>query len=103
MSIDLDEIAGCPLGVRCECCGLEATDPDDDLADRRAGSVELRVATTHLGPMGVSCLTVCGQCRDSGDFPSVSIVAAARLVCRHAEHLGIDLDQMAAALDEETR
>lgn len=83
--IDLDDTSRCPLGTRCETCGAEGND--------------LAVATVDLGRIGVACLTMCPRCASSTTAPAVSVPTAARLVCLHCEHLGIDLDEMAAVLD----
>ena len=82
-AIDLHDTSGCPLGVRCEACGIES----DDLA--------VRTSTTLLG---VLCLTLCGRCSAADMAPPVAVGTAARLIAQHCEHLGIDLDEMAAAL-----
>jgi hypothetical protein len=73
------------LGVRCEACGIES----DDL--------EVRTSTTLLG---VLCLTLCGRCAAADMAPPVAVATAVRLVAQHCGHLGIDLDQIAAALAE---
>jgi hypothetical protein len=85
--VDLDDISGCPRGHRCESCGTEHGD--------------LAVTTAHT-PLGVMCVTLCPDCLASGIAPPVAIGTAVRLVGQHAEHLGIDVDQMAAALHDET-
>lgn len=87
MSIDLDDVSRCPLGVRCESCGREG----DDLA----------VCAVELGPLGRACLTLCPRCAGSDVTPPVSVGTAVRLVAQHCGHLGIDLDQMAAAIAAE--
>jgi hypothetical protein len=51
-------------------------------------------------PLGVLCLTLCPLCAGSSVAPPVSLGTAVRLVGQHAEHLGIDLDEMAAAMQE---
>jgi hypothetical protein len=81
--VNLDDITNCPLGHRCEACGSERDD--------------LLVDTAGTG-MGVLCLTLCPPCASSDVAPPVSVTTAARLVLQHCEHLGIDPDQMAAAL-----
>jgi hypothetical protein len=82
---DLDNTSRCPLGIRCECCGVEG----DDLA----------VVTADLGGMGIACLTMCGRCADSAVSPPVAVGTAARLVMQHAMHLGITADEMKALRD----
>lgn len=86
MRIDLDDTSGCPLGHRCESCGVER----DDLA-----------VSTASTPLGVLCLTLCPRCAAFDGLPSVSVGTAVRLVGQHAEHLGIDVDEMAAAMEDE--
>ena len=71
----------CPCGDRCEVC---------------AGTRDLDVATYDT-PVGVFCATVCGPCIDQAKAPPVRGWAqACERVAAHCEHLGIDLDQMAA-------
>lgn len=84
--IDLDDTSRCPCGHRCEACGTEHGD--------------LTVTTAHT-PLGVMCVTLCPDCLASGIAPPVAITTAVRLVGQHCEHLGIDVDQMAAELDAE--
>ena len=83
--VDLDDTSRCPLGHRCESCGAER----DDLA----------ICTVELGPLGVACLTMCPRCAGSDVAPPVAVGTAVRLVMQHCEHLGIDADQMAAAME----
>jgi hypothetical protein len=82
--IDLDNTAGCPVGVRCESCGTEGG--------------PLAVETASAARLGVMCLTLCRRCAAYDDQIPVSVSTAARLVGQHCAHLGIDLDQMAAAM-----
>lgn len=82
--VDLDDTSRCPLGHRCEACGIEA----DDLA----------VRTAVLGPLGVACLTLCPRCAASDVAPPVAVGTAVRLVGQHCEHLGVTVDDMAAQL-----
>ena len=84
--IDLDDTTRCPLGHRCEACGTEHA------------QMEVRTART---PLGVLCVTLCPRCAGSGMAPPVAVGTAVRLVCQHAEHLGIDVDQMAEAIETE--
>ena len=81
----LDDTSRCPLGVRCECCGVERDD--------------LRGVHVDAGRLGVACLTLCPRCAGSGVVPPVSVGTAVRLVAQHCGHLGITVDEMAAALD----
>jgi hypothetical protein len=85
---DLDNIDNCPLGVRCESCGVEVA----DLA-----------VTTASTPLGVLCLTLCSRCADADVSPPITVSTAARLVRQHAGHLRIDLDEMAEAMGEVDR
>ena len=74
----------CPRADRCEACG---TTRDLDLA-------------TYQTQVGVFCATVCTPCVDAGNPPPVrSWLQAFERVGAHCQHLGIDLDQMAALLD----
>lgn len=75
MAPDPDDTSCCPVGERCECCGIER----DDLA----------VVTSNLGSVGVACLTMCPSCAASAVPPPVTIRTAARLVLQHAVHVGI--------------
>lgn len=84
MSIDVGDTARCPIAEACASCGR---------AD------QLRVRAADL-PMGVGCLTVCDSCKDRPDI-RLSLSSAALMVLSHCEHLGIDLDQMAAAMQAE--
>jgi hypothetical protein len=76
----------CPRAGRCEACGATRA---------------LDVAT-YQTPVGVFCATVCDPCVDTRNAPPVrSWVEAVERVWAHCEHLGIDLDQMAALLHRE--
>jgi hypothetical protein len=76
----------CPLASHCEAC-----------ASTRA----LEVAT-YQTLVGVFCATACGPCIDQAKAPPVRGWAqACERVGAHCEHLGIDLDQMAALLHAE--
>jgi hypothetical protein len=72
---DLHGTNRCPLGARCECCGIERND--------------LAVVTSDLGSVGVACLTMCPSCAASAVTPPVAIGTAVRLVLQHAAHIGI--------------
>jgi hypothetical protein len=77
----LGPTARCPLGDACEAC---------------AGTSELEVATYDT-PVGVFCATVCGLCADQATAPPLHGWAkACDRVGGHCEHLGVDLDRMAA-------
>lgn len=76
----------CPLGDRCEVCG---SGQDLDVA-------------IYSTPVGVFCATVCERCTTPAKAPPVRGWAqACERVGGHCEHLGIDLDQMAAILHAE--
>lgn len=78
----------CPRGGRCEVC---------------ASARDLEVAT-YQTPVGVFCATVCGPCIDTDKAPPVTGWAlAVERVGAHCEHLGIDVDEMAALLHAERR
>jgi hypothetical protein len=79
----------CPLASRCGAC---------------ASTRDLEVAT-HATPVGVFCATACGPCVEAAEAPPVRGWAqACERVGGHCEHLGTDLDQMAALLhDDATR
>ena len=80
MAVGLDDTSSCPLGMRCESCGIDRPD--------------LAVATANLGRLGVACFTLCPRCADSDTPPRVGVGTAVRLVGQHCQHLGIDVDAM---------
>jgi hypothetical protein len=80
--VALDDTSACPLYPNCETCG--ASDP-----------TELAVWPVDTGPLGVACVTLCGDC----DPPRWSLPHASRRVLAHCEHLGVDVDEAAAALE----
>jgi len=86
-AINLDDTSSCPLGVRCESCGVERDD--------------LEVRTAAFGRLGVACLTLCPRCAGSDVVPPVAVGTAMRLPAQHWGHLGITVDEMAAAMDAE--
>ena len=61
----------CPLGTRCESCGIER----DDLA--------IKVLATSAGEL---CLTLCPRCASSGVEPPITVGTATRLVDQHRRH-----------------
>jgi hypothetical protein len=82
--IDLDDTSRCPGADACATCGAVSN---------------LHLCTfSHL--LGVHCSTLCGPCRRHTP-PPMTLGAAQRAVLGHCEHLGIDLDQMAAAIAAE--
>ena len=84
--MNLDDTSRCPVGVRCESCGTEG------------GNLEVETARSLLGVM---CLTLCRRCAAFDDLVPVAVGTAVRLVAQHAGHLGIDLDEMAAAMERD--
>lgn len=81
-TVDVDDVSQCPLDIVCERCGSA-----DDLS----------VCTLDL-PVGVACMTLCARCVDAKRFPKIAgWSVACAMVLTHCEHLGIDLDEMAAA------
>ena len=86
--IDLDDVSHCPLGVRCEIDGSERPD---------------LVVDTFDTPVGVLCLSICPDHVAPKMSPPVSVATAFRLVGQHCAHLGIDVDQAAAAWRARTR
>lgn len=78
--VDVDETDRCPTGEACEVCG----------------AVEDLAAATAACQVGVFCATICPACAEQGVLPSLPVMAAFDRVGAHCEHLGIDLDQMAA-------
>jgi len=83
-AVNLDDITNCPLGHRCESCGTAGN------------GVTVQTATT---PLGVLCLTLCPRCAVSTAAPPLAVGTVVRLVMQHCMHLGIDADQMAAAME----
>lgn len=83
--MDLDDTSNCPVGFRCESCG---------------GTGEIKVSTASTA-VGVLCLSLCPPCSSSTVAPPVPVGTAVRLVIQHCFHLGIDADEMAAAMDEQ--
>lgn len=79
-NVDLDDTGNCPLEPACRTCGT---------------SEGLAVATAQT-VVGVYCLTTCPGC--AAERMSVSPVKAVKLSLEHCAHLGIDADEMAAAM-----
>jgi hypothetical protein len=81
--LDLGDTSRCPDGP-CDGCG----------------NSDHVVVETQQTPVGVHCMRVCRWCADNGlhNIPR-SLRDACDRVCAHAVHLGIDLDQMAAAIE----
>lgn len=81
---DLGDTTGCPLGVRCESCGIEGSG--------------LAVKVCDLDRIGVACLTMCVRCAAARQAPPVAVSTAVRLVLQHCMHLGITSDDMVLIL-----
>lgn len=80
-SVDLDDTTGCPQADACAGCQT---------------TTGLAVHTaTALG--GVLCLTLCPTC----DPPPLPCTETALRTLAHCQHLDIDVDEMAAALERE--
>lgn len=88
-AVDLEDPSGCLIGEACEVCG-------DDLGE----SLGIAVAYCEVG---VLCLTLCDYCLEQGEVPTFAVTEAAGRVGTHCEHLGIDLDQMDASLQQQRR
>lgn len=77
--------ARCPLDSSCISC---------------RGVADLQVRTIE-SPIGVFCVTLCAFCVQEDELPRFSAVSAVHASLEHCEHLGIDVDQMAAAMEAE--
>lgn len=84
MPVDLDDTSACPIASTCEVCGR--------------GSHTLATGTVAT-PLGVACVTLCTGCAHAGRLGRWSPHTAAIRAGLHCEHLGIDFDEMATALD----
>lgn len=85
MSINLDDTRRCPSTSTCETCSTA-----------REGLAVVTVDTS----VGVFCMTTCRACnegQEDGEVGRFPLVTATLRVLEHCEHLGIDVDQMAAA------
>ncbi len=87
---DLDDVSNCPLGEECSACG-----------DRQFAE-DLFVATVST-MVGVYCTTLCPLCtwRATTVLGSVPVAVAAQRSLEHCGHLGITVDEMAAAMEQE--
>ena len=65
-------VAGCPAAGECESCG--------------AAGAQLRVLEADT-PVGVVCLTLCGECADAGRTPRLSCADAVRQAMAHEQHI----------------
>lgn len=81
MVVDLDDTSACPIDSRCWAC---ETTTDLDVVTLPA----------LAGLAGVYCLTLCGDCVASGQFPTKWPATFERIKA-HCAHLGIDLNHMA--------
>jgi hypothetical protein len=70
---DLDSTDNCPLGTRCESCGVERPD--------------LAVHVRRFNADSVYCLTLCPPCAGSSVDPPITVGTAVRLVAQHAGHV----------------
>lgn len=80
--VDLDDTARCPVDSSCFSCRGVA-----DLAAR-----------TVTSSVGVFCITLCAFCFQEEQLPRFSPASAVRATLEHCGHLGIDADQMSAAM-----
>lgn len=88
LRVNLDHTDRCPAADRCTGCG---------------GQDGLGVATITT-PVGVYCTTMCEACREVSNIRRVgSWTEAIGLVGAHCEHLGIDVDQMGAEIEQQQR
>ena len=85
-ALDPDDTTACPVEATCAVC--EAPEHVEPLA----------VATLKTD-LGLICLTLCPEC-ELGPIPPLSLGRALERVCAHCEHLGADLDAVAAAVAE---
>lgn len=79
----LDDTHHCPVGPECEGCG---------------GLDELAVVTGDT-PAGVLCMTLCDACEVTGVLPILSPAEETARVLEHAQHVGVDVDQLTAEGD----
>ncbi len=80
-AIDPDDVAYCPTRAGCEGCGY----------GRQLLVVTVRALDTAF------CLTVCDECVTL-PLPTVDALTATNRAGEHADHLGCDVDQLAAAV-----
>lgn len=83
--LDLDDTTECPVATVCEGVDCSATE-------------DLAVATAQTFA-GVFCVTLCEPCTRRA-LPSLSPLEALSRACRHAEHIGVDIDLMAELVAE---
>ncbi len=90
-AVDLDDTTSCPQASSCFSC-TEVHD-DDQLA-------VATYAVAYTTPVGVVCVTMCGDCVETGpDLHGWG--AAAEMALEHAGHLGINADEMGALMEME--
>lgn len=77
-NVSVEDTSRCPIATSCELCGAFA-----DLA-----------VTAALTFAGYHCITVCARCEgaDVEDRPALAVLDSC---AHHAEHLGLDMDQLA--------
>ena len=80
---NLDDTRHCPVGPECEGCG---------------GLDELAMVTGDT-PAGVLCMTLCDACEVTGVLPILSPAEETARVLEHAQHVGVDVDQLTAEGD----
>jgi hypothetical protein len=81
--VNVDDTSCCPAVPQCEVCG-------------RVTEVVVATADTQVG---VLCVTLCPVCAEFTLIPRMPTSVAAVRVGAHCVHLGITVDEMAAALD----
>lgn len=80
--VDPDDTSRCPTGLWCASC-----ESPDDLA---VGSAE--------SPVGIFCVTLCGDCAEAGRLPAFrSWLEAIARVHDHAEHLDCTVDDLTSS------
>lgn len=85
---NLNDTSNCPREQACSQCHRGET------------TVQLAVAILQT-PVGVFCCTLCEDCEPLTRGGRLSWGQAIDRVGAHAQHLGIDVDQMARLMDQE--
>lgn len=88
MSVNLDDTSRCPQAKACERCG-------------KAGPT-VEVVMVGLAHLGVACASLCRGCRMYDRLPRWGVPESLQRIGEHCEHLGIDVDDMAAALEADS-
>jgi hypothetical protein len=70
---DLHDVSRCPLGHRCESCGIESGD--------------LAVEIVEFAKLGSACFTLCRRCTAFDDDIPITVRTAVMLVEQHAMHV----------------